>query len=372
MSCSVEVVIACHSASRPIGRCVASVLDGNGDVADATVVAHGLAPEKLRSQLRPEHRKRTRIVPFSDGIPSPAGPFTHGIENSRHPWVSIMGSDDTLMPGAIRSWLAIANQTQAEAVIARLALGTPSNVVPTPPVRPLRLNRLGHFTRDRLAYRSAPLGLMSMGTIQRLGISMNPGLPVGEDVIFTTRLFAEAKVAVDSTGPCYVIGEDATDRVTYVVRPIREQLAFARPTFKSTWFAQLPESARLAIAIKYLRIHYFGAVHYRPEPSHWLPGDRDELAALTELAVSVAPRVYRIASRAEADLISACRNPRVSADDLARLSARRRAHGTPATILTRRLTDMGHREAPLRFMGASAAVKALARVRPPRPDTPQN
>ena len=39
----VEVVIACHSTARPLARAVASVLDGNGDVASVTVVAHNIA-----------------------------------------------------------------------------------------------------------------------------------------------------------------------------------------------------------------------------------------------------------------------------------------------------------------------------------------
>ena len=41
-----------------------------------------------------------------------------------------------------------------------------------------------------------------------------------------TRLMATVPTAYDATGPAYLIGEDAGDRVTYVVRPMAEQLGF--------------------------------------------------------------------------------------------------------------------------------------------------
>lgn len=362
----VEVVIACHSDARPLGRAVASVLEGNGAVADVTVIAHGIDPDRLAATLRPEHRERTRMLRFDDGIPSPSGPFTYGIAQARHPWVSIMGSDDFLMPGTVDSWLQIAARTGADVVVTRLSRGTPSRVVPTPPARFRRRDCIADFRKDRLVYRSAPLGLIRKSLIGELELTFNPGFAVGEDVIFTTRLFAEARVAIDRWGPSYVIGEDASDRVTYVIRPMADQLAFVRPTCESEWFNALPPSVRREIAVKFLRIHVFGAVHYRPETHHWLDGDRSELSTLTRLLLDSAPRTLNVLSRAEAALIKGCLEPALPASELARLSRSRRAHGKPSTLITSDPLYALHRIAPLRFMAASAFVSMSSRVHPPR------
>src|SRR5699024_12713049 len=44
--------------------------------------------------------------------------------------------------------------------------------------------------------------------------------------LFVTRLWFHAAVAFDRRGPAYVIGEDATDRITYAPRPVAEELTF--------------------------------------------------------------------------------------------------------------------------------------------------
>lgn len=349
----VEIIIACHNEQRPLARAVASILDGNGEHAEVTVVAHNIDPERLKANLHEQHRERVRFLHLVDGLRSPAGPFNYGLENARRSWVSIMGSDDTLMPGAVKSWLALARATGAEAVITHLFFGSSSRPVPTPPVRPLRKG-VRHFWRDRLAYRSAPLGLMSKSMISRLHLQFLPGLAVGEDVIFTTKMLAQARIAVGTRGPGYVIGEDANDRVTYVIRPMTEQLAFVRPTLEDSWFARLEPAAKLSVVMKYLRIHVFGIVHYRPQAIDWYDGDREELAALTGALIAAAPRAERVMSRAEHALATACQNPAVPTAELTALSRARRAHGHPSTILTQSPSALFHREAPLRFMAASA------------------
>lgn len=361
MTAQVTVVIACHSAERPLDRAVRSVLEGNERRARPLVVAHNISPEELSLSIAEDLRPHVQILHHTDGISSPTGPFNAGLDAVETPWCAVMGSDDWLEPGAVQSWLRLAKRYKAEAVLTNLALGSPTRTVPTPPARVLHRG-LRHERADRLVYRSAPLGLLSTSTLERLELKFIPGLSVGEDVAFATRLACEARVAVDRTGPAYVIGEDAGDRVTYVVRPIREQLAFIPPLIASPWFNRLAPSTRAAIIVKLIRIHVFGAVHYRPGVESWSGSDREDLASLCQELLKVGPSAVRALSRAEAALLAACLDVTVDATRLAELSRKRRQHGTPATLATTHVADLFLPDAPPRFMGASVATKLTGSV----------
>lgn len=357
-STQVDVVIACHSPQRPLGRAVASLLEGNGSHVRPMVVAHNIAPDLLQEQVLPAHRDRVTFLELRDGIRSPAGPFNAGLEAATAAWVSIMGSDDILEPGAVASWLDLQRATGADAVLTRLALGSPDRTVATPPVRPLRRG-LRSLALDRLAYRSAPLGLLRRDTVQELDLRMVQGRTVGEDVPFMTRLCAQARIAVSRRGPGYVIGEDATDRVTYEVRGLDEQLGFFADVLAAPWFAALPVADRTAIGVKFLRIHVFGAVHYRPDPTWWSDAERAELARSCLQVLTAAPQSASPLSRAERRLLDACLDPTVPASALVERSAARRRHGRPSTLLVRDARSLLHPEAPPRFMSASAVARLL-------------
>lgn len=354
----VDVVIACHSPERPLGRAVASLLEGNGPHTHPIVVAHNIAPDRLRERLLPAHRDRVTFLELQDGIPSPAGPFNAGLEAATAPWVSIMGSDDALEPGAVASWLSLQGATGADAVLTRLALGRPGRTVTTPPVRPLRRG-LRSLAPDRLAYRSAPLGLLRRSTVEQLDLRMVEGRTVGEDVPFMTRLCAQARIAVSRRGPAYVIGEDATDRVTYEVRSLGEQLGFFADVLAAPWFTALPGADRTAVGVKFLRIHVFGAVHYRPDPAWWTDAERAQLASFCTQVLAAAPQAASPLSRAERRLLDACLDPSIPAPALIERSVARRRHGRPSTLLVRDARSLLHPEAPLRFMSASVVAGLL-------------
>ena len=359
----VEVIIACHTPERPVGRAVASVLDGNAAHASVAVVCHNIAAEEIAQALRPEHRARVRLLEHRDEHRSASGPFNAGIASSEAEFVAIMGSDDTLAPGAVASWLAVQERTGAEFVLTRLALGAASDGVPTPVAR-MHRDGLVDLVADRLAYRSAPLGLMRRAMLERTGISLVEGATVGGDVAMVTQLMATERTAYDRCGPPYVIGEDAGDRVTYVVRPITEQLGFVPPLLEAGWFAALSARARAAIGTKILRIHVFGAVFYRPDEEIWTAGEREDLARLTAGILEAAPGALHPLSLADRRLADACLDPAVPARELIAAARARRRHGRPATLLPRDLAWTLHREAPLRFMAASLAVKLLPRLAP--------
>ncbi|MDO4899363.1 glycosyltransferase family A protein [Actinomyces sp.] len=376
----VDVVVACHTSTRPIGRAVASLLVGNPEAA-VTVVCHNLPAEEIAAAIGPQHRELVRYLEHTDPRPSASGPFNAGLRAARAPWVSIMGSDDRLAPGAVASWLALAEATGADFIIPRLALGSPTAIVPTPAPRLSRLlgaylhscrsirgaapnGRLSRFARtdltaDRLAYRSAPLGLMSTDMLKRNGAHLVEGVAVGGDVAMVTGLFATVITAYDAGGPVYLIGEDASDRVTYVMRPMAEQLGFLPGLLAATWFTSLTGAQRRAVVVKMVRIHVFGAVYYRDREDIWTPAERAALAAMCRRLHHAAPGFFRVLSRADRDLLDACLDPSVSAATLIHRAQVRRHHGRPATVLTRDPAWLLDREAPLRFMAASLLTKLL-------------
>jgi len=356
VSAPVDVVIAVHTPSRPVGRAVASVLDGNAEHTRTTVVCHNVAAETIAEVIAPEHRERVHYLEHHDPRRSASGPFNAGMAAAEGEFVSIMGSDDRLEPGAVASWLGLARRTGAETVVTRLALGRPGRAVHTPPARPW-LRGVADPVRDRLSYRSAPLGLVSRAARARLGADLVEGMVVGGDVPYVTRLWFETRVAVDRRGPAYVIGEDAVDRVTYVPRPIDQELAFLRHLLEQDWFRGYSPRARRAIATKLTRIHLFGAVHNRPEPQWWTDGERAALAVVAGALLDAAPGFEEVLSLADRDLLDSIRLRRATAEQMIAAAHARRRHGRPRTVLTRNPTRSLAREAPLRLMAASVLTR---------------
>lgn len=358
----VDVVIACHTPTRPVGRAVASVLDGNGEHAGVVLVAHGIPGAQLEEVLEPRHRGRVRVLEHHAGVRSPAGPFNAGMRAAQGEFVSLLGSDDQLLPGAVASWLALADGRpggrEVDCVISRLALGEPDRVVPTPPVRPwLRRGQAADLVKDRLSYRSAPLGLVRRATRECLGAELVEGLVVGDDVPYVTRLWAETTVLVDRDGPPYLVGEDAGDRITLEARPIAQELAFVRHLLRQSWFRGYAEDVRTAVATKLLRIHVFGAVLYRPDPGWWTARERADLAAVVTEVLATAPRAARPLSRADHDLLVAALDDQVPAQRLVALARARRRHGRPRTLIPASWSAALHPEAPVPFMAASLAAR---------------
>ncbi|MFD1507223.1 glycosyltransferase family 2 protein [Georgenia yuyongxinii] len=353
---AVDVVIAVHTPTRPIARAVASVLDGNGQGVRLSVVCHNIDADQIAAEVPPGHREQVRFLEHRDSVRSAAGPFNAGMRAADGEFVSIMGSDDTMEPGAVASWLALARRTGAETVVARLVRGARRTIVPTPPTRP-RLRGLSDPLADRLSYRSAPLGLVSTAARARLGAELAEGLAVGDDVPYVTRLWFESKVAVDRGGPAYVIGEDAADRVTYAPRPIAVELAFVHHLFDQPWFAAYPLRARQAVAVKVARIHLFGAVFHRQDAAIWTAEERAALAAVTRRLAEAAPGYERVLSLADRRVLDAAADPAALAEELIAGARARRRHGRPSTVLTRDPRGLLAREGPARFMAASLLVR---------------
>lgn len=357
----VDLVVAVHTAQRPVARAVTSALASDAPLR-VTVVAHhveqALIEANLASVVVPA-QSSVRVLALSDGTRSPAGPFNHGLDAATAPFVSVMGSDDRLAPGAIDSWLALQRRTGAAVVVARLAHAGPDGAVlrgvPTPPVRPLRSTRLDGV-RDRLSYRSAPLGLLDRAVLDRSGLRFTPGLEVGEDVEMVTRLwFSGLPIAFDRRGPAYLVQDDAGDRVTFVSRPVGDELEFVLRVVRAAWFGGLSAEQRAAVAVKLLRIHVFGLIGNREE-GFWDATQRESLATTARAVLAAAEGCERVMSRADRAVLDGVLDTGVQAADLLARARARRQHGRPATLLPRDLRLLLAREAPLRLMAASVLV----------------
>ena len=363
----IDVIIAVHDARRPIARAVSSALraaespKGEAPVAvRVSVIAHGLDPQLIRERLADapgsldtgtlDTDARVRILPFTDGIASPAGPFNAGLDAADAEWVSVMGSDDELEPGALHAWLAAGRAANAVAVIPPLR-HAPGRAVPTPPVRPRRRIRRDPV-RDRLAYRTAPLGLLRRDACTAL--RMTVGLPSGEDLEFGLSLwFAGAPITYAVGAPAYLIHSDAVERVTLTARPIADDMVPLAALRASGLFAARTPAERRAIVIKLIRIHIFGAVANRPDASTWTAADHAALRAETAALLALAPTADRVFSLVDRTLLDTIASASATPADLITLANKRRARVHPANLITRDLRGLFDREGPLRFAAAS-------------------
>lgn len=352
----VDMVIAVHNPQRPVRRAVASVLGHTRTPIRVTVVCHDTPVDGVREVLGELVQDgRLRLVEHRDGIRSPSGPFNRGLDEADAPFVSIMGSDDTLEPGAIDSWVAKQRRDDADVVITRLRHAAGA-VVPTPPVRPRRTSSLDG-RRDRLAYRSAPLGLLRRSSVE--GVRLAVGAPVGGDISFVLALwFSERRISFDRSGPAYVIGADAADRVTFEPKPVLREFTYLDGLLADPWFQALEPAARASYAVKFLRVQVFGAVHNRPASSMWTPDQRADLRTVTQRILATAPRAADPLSIADRRVLDAVLDVEVPAEELLRRSVARRRFRHPAALVPRSLRSVLHREAPLRFMVAAVLSRA--------------
>lgn len=345
----VDVVIATHTPARPVRRAVASVLDRTVAPVRVTVVVHNTDPEPIRQALSGYvGDPRLRIVPFTDGVHSPAGPMNHGLSLATAPFSSLLGSDDEFAPGAIDRWLELAERHAAAAVIARIDFSH-GGISPQPPVRPRRLG-VRHPVRDRLAYRSAPLGLVSTRHFGELRLA--EGFATGEDIAYSLQLwFSGHPVVFAGEHPGYVLHTEGDDRVTRAPRPAVDELAYLPGIVGSPWFRSLGASAREAIVVKLLRVQLLGAVGLRGADIS--AADREGIRAARALLVAAAPTAERRLSRAECALLDAVTAADADPASISEALAAWRRRFSRRGVLTRSLLGLPHPQAPLRYGAAS-------------------
>ncbi|WP_339618280.1 glycosyltransferase family A protein [uncultured Salinibacterium sp.] len=350
----VDLVIAVHTSTRPISRAVASVVDHTDANIRVSVVAHNIDHNVIAANLGVylDH-PQVRLLALRDGIPSPAGPMNYGIDESSAQFLGVMGSDDELAPGAIDSWLALQRSTGAGMVMARIQ-NVGGGVVPAPPARPFRTHDLDPV-KDRLSYRSAPLGIYSRRVFPDLRFS--EGLASGEDLPFVAELwFSGAGIAFDRKGPAYLVHSDAEDRVTSDPRPVRDDFEFLDIIFERPWTARLNRSQREAFGVKIVRSHLFDALVNRADTQVWPEGERAALAEVARNLLEWAPSTQRLLSRLDQEILASILDPESSVDGMLDLIRQRWNYTSLKVLLPRNLLLALHRQAPLRTYAAGYLV----------------
>ncbi|MEO6942464.1 MAG: glycosyltransferase family A protein [Terrimesophilobacter sp.] len=350
----VDLVVAIHDPTRPLERGLRAILNQGmelGSELRVSVVCHNTSVESVRGRLSAETSESVRFLELQDGVHSPAGPFNVGLDQATARYFSIMGSDDVLEQGAVKAWFDRAERDSLAAVIADIRLEG-GRTVRTPPHRPL-LRRALHPVKDRLAYRSAPLGLVRREVLERLGLRFTDGLATGEDQDLCLKLwFAGERIGFARGEPRYLVGNGAAQRVTLVRRPIAEDLRAPELIIDGEWFLGRSLTERRSIAAKILRIHVFAAAELRVGEG-WADGEREKIAGfLGGLRVGAEgfERPFSFADRRLADALADAGSPTAR---LAELTVARRRFGRPSTLLTRDIRGLLAVEGPLRFMAAS-------------------
>ena len=276
----VDVIIPIHDYSRPIERAVASVMQ-DADVRDdvrVIVVCHGIDPDPVRERLQGVAGEVT-VLPFTDGIRSAAGPFNAGLDAVTAEYLAVMGSDDFLEPGAMSDWLGHIREHRPAAAMVRIRLQGEA-IMPNPLVRLGRSQKVDPV-KDRLFYRTAPLGLLRTERVRDLGLRFAQGVRVGEDLAFGVQMWTRAgRVDFLRASPCYVIGRDAETRTTEATLSMEESLeAMERLIGDTALMSSFSAATRRALAIKLLRIHVLGALSARRSATDWRGDDEVAYAA---------------------------------------------------------------------------------------------
>ncbi|GAA1513326.1 hypothetical protein BJ978_001973 [Agromyces terreus] len=296
---TIDVVIAVHDPSRPVTRAVRSVLHDAVAGVRVLVVCHGIASAAFEVARAEFADAPVEWLEFSDGVPSPTGPFMHGLRSASADYVAIMGSDDFLEPGAVEASARLLEADAPDALILPLR-HQGGEMLRNPLARKGRVRSLD-AVRDRLAYRSAPLAFLRRGLLDELSLELTPGLASGEDLEFSARLwFSDARVDFHPAAPSYVIGADAEARVTTTPRPAEIELEAVRRLIGRDWVRASASAARNSLVIKLLRIHVLGAVLRRIEGAGAVPdGDLAAYGEFTRAATALAPRAMRPFARAD-------------------------------------------------------------------------
>ncbi len=357
-----DMIIAVHDLRRNVVRAVESILSDPDPSIRVFIVAHNIPRSDVAQALDDSiraHPGRVRIEELGDGIPSPSGPFMFGMQQSDAHYVGIMGSDDELDSAAIAQWRERAECFRADAVIAKVVRGTHRTLVRSPPKRLWRVGVLD-FTKDRLSYRSAPLGLMRRAAVSELHLELLPGARNGGDLPFVTRLWSRGRVVAATGTAAYIEHADAPVRVTHVAKPVAEELEPVRLLLADADTAAMPSANRHALATKLLRRNLTDSIRKR---GGGLQLDADDCAAMRLLLRAIsdfAPNARGMLSIAQARMFDELESPSPDLQRVFDLDAASLRYRTLDALRPARWRFVLHSQGQPRFMIATSLIKVGA------------
>lgn len=358
------MIIAVHQIDRPIDRAVRSVLSAaKPGQARVLVVCHGLPKSEVKAKLGEELAKQVTLLEHVDGIPSAAGPFNAGLTAAEAEFVSIMGSDDYLLAGSLSSWIEQATSQQLDAVLAPIVMQSGAQIR-TPRLRPLRHKTLDPV-RDRLAYRTAPLGLLRLAALRTPKLRFGEGFRTGEDIGLALKLwFGGTRIAMASTDTSYLVGEDAVERVTSVRLPLADEFAPLFQLLDDPWFDGLSASRRRSIAVKFARIHLLPALLVRGIEHDWAGDDGQTARRLLSLLENRAAGFDHPFSRADLKLLSGVRDSATLPIGIQQSIRRHLDSSWTERLIAGKLLGNLNRESNLRYYLDLKLVALLNRLTP--------
>jgi len=292
-----QIVIAVHNTDRPVKRAASSVLRSPG--VGVIVVAHGIDSASLDL---PED-SRIRVIECQEGKGHPGIPFNRGVQSATARFVGIMGSDDEYEPNAVSAMVRRLTDDEADGVIAPLIRDDSSGIRSKAPFT--HRNKNLQAARDRLFYRTAPLGLFRTEVFSNGRYLMREDLHNGIDLIPSVRLWTDGlSISYYPTDPAYIVHSDAKDRVTEVRKSFAEK-HWALTQFLDGGYAEhLPNEDKASLAVKLLRIHIFGFLRRTGKRSIGVE-DWSELADTTRKILALSPHAMSPFTRSEKTMAQA-------------------------------------------------------------------
>ncbi|MET3466761.1 glycosyltransferase [Microbacterium sp. BDGP8] len=359
---TVDIIIAVHDVRRNIRRAVGSVLSDGDPSIRALVVCHNLPAAVVTAELADVIERspgRVRFIQLDDGVPSPSGPFNLGLAVSDADYVGIMGSDDELDPGAVAQWRAVAERHRADAVIAKVVRGDRRAVVRSPAKRVWKTGVLD-FAKDRLPYRSAPLGLMRRDAVERLRLRLMDGARSGGDLPFVTRLWALGRVVPAAGVAAYIEHADAPVRVTWDPKPVRQELSAIREVLGSAFVRSLAPGYRDALATKLLRRNLMDTVRIRDGGRGFTRDDVRAFREVVDMIESISPRSLGYIALIHRLTVDELRRGEPDLEVVHRLSEQMANPRHWAMVRPAKFTAFFHAQAQPRYVAASALIKVGA------------
>ena len=347
---AVEVVVRVHDASRPIRRAVTSVLDY--PQAGVVVVAHGVLPEALDLP----QDSRVRIVHEPDGVGFPGVASNAGFQACKAQYVGLLDSDDFYEPGALATLHRRAVEDQADVVLAPLKVESQRTLLPlTFRSRNLRAER------DRLFYRTAPLGLVRREVMQNPDFRFDETVRVGEDMRVSALLWTtDLNISYHFRDPCYVVTDEAEQRVTMEGRSSEEALAATNKLLDEEWVQALPSRTKTALAAKILRVHLLASAVRSPD-DYWTPETLAAFGETTRRLLDFSPDALEAFTQKDALVLGGLASGNAKTWKSAR-NLYRTDTGLRRRLFPERLWKALTYEANLRHVADSALARVRAKV----------
>lgn len=334
----IQIVIGVHDERRPVRRAIESVI--SDEFADAIVVAHGIDPGLLDVPL---DNPRVTLLECRSGRGKPGVAYNYGVERSSAPFVGHLGSDDWYNPGALTAMLEAAYRHEADFVLAPLGKAKSERGL-----RPITLrsqNLSGE--RDRLFYRTAPLGIGRREVMNNPRYKMTESVTSGMDLQASVAMWTDGlRISYKSMDPAYVVGSDAAERVSSRRRSLEEITEAPRLLLEQRWVWELPKQQRYGLAVKLLRSNMIDYAAMYSAHQAWRHGDEVLLRCLVDDIMQLSGVAIRALSANESRIIDEIRsgNP----ESIQRALARRRSSPLRERALPRNPLDALRHDSLLR------------------------